>query len=218
MHAAHQTAAFRSFRNLRPLTRALVCVCGVVWIVCAVAPNDRLTWALEQIATVIVVVCLIGVRSVRLSDLSLIGLAVLFVAHTTGTHFTYSATPYDPVFQWLTGHSLNDALGWDRNHYDRLVHLLWGLCLTLPMQEFCVQRLRLRAFAAYHLSLHLVLSTSAIYELLEWSAAVVFGEGGTEYLGTQGDVWDAQADIAISIIGWAIVAAASLARHQVRGR
>ena len=216
MQAAPQTAATRSLRNVRPLTWGLVSVCALVWLVCAVSPNDRLTWALEQVATAIVAACLISVRSVRLSDLSLIGLCGLFVAHTVGTHFTYSATPYDPLFEWLTGYSFNDVVGWDRNHYDRFVHLLWGLCLTLPLQEYCVQRLHLGTVAAYLLSLHLVLSTSAIYELLEWAAAVVFGEGGTEYLGTQGDVWDAQADIAISIIGWAIVTAAGLVRFGLR--
>ncbi len=182
----------------------LVALCAGVWIACAIQPLDRQTWLLEQIATVLAVTALLAIRGVRWSVTSLAGLALLFVVHTVGTHYTYSLTPYEAWLQALTGFSAADLFGWERNHYDRFVHFLWGLCITLPAYEFLCQRLSLTRVAAHHLSLHIILSTSAIYELLEWSAAVVFGEGGTAYLGTQGDPWDAQADIAFSIAGWTL--------------
>lgn len=195
-----------------------VALCAGVWVVCAIHPHDRQTWLLEQIATALAIATLAGIRGVRWSVTSLGGLALLFVVHTVGTHYTYSLTPYDAWLQAATGLSAADLFGWERNHYDRFVHFLWGLCITLPAYEFLRQRLGLTRVAASHVSLHIVLSTSAIYELLEWSAAVVFGEGGTAYLGTQGDPWDAQADIAISIAGWTVCTAVHLAAHTWRKR
>lgn len=195
----------------------LIAVCAVVWSLCAFDPIDRLTWALEQIATVLVILALLIQRGVRYSFSSWLGLAGLFCAHTIGTHYTYSLTPYNEGFMYLAGVSINDLLGWERNNYDRLVHLLWGLCMTQPICETFLQRLRTSTRAARHLSFHVVLSTSAGYELLEWAAAVVFGDGGLAYVGSQGDIWDAQADIAICIVGWALVVALQMARHGLRG-
>ena len=100
---------------------------------------------------------------------------MLFCAHTAGTHYTYSLTPYDAWLTMLSGVSLDELFGWERNQYDRLVHLLWGLCMTQPICETLQQRLQASNRAAANLSFHVVLSTSALYELLEWFAAVVFG-------------------------------------------
>ncbi|MCP5178643.1 MAG: DUF2238 domain-containing protein [Pseudomonadales bacterium] len=186
-------------------TWLLAGICAAVWVWSGIQPEDRLTWGLEQIASVLVIAALLLQRGVRYSTGSLAMLAVLFCAHTAGTHYTYSLTPYDAWFQALTGQSLDAALGWQRNNYDRVVHFLWGLCMTQPMLETLEQRLRCTFRASANLSFHVVLSTSALYELLEWAAAVMFGEGGQAYLGTQGDVWDAQADIAIALAGWALV-------------
>lgn len=109
---------------------ALVVFCAVVWVIAAIGPIDRVTWGLEQVATGLVMAAIWMQTGVRYSTASLAGLALLFGAHTVGTHYTYSLTPYDSWINALNGHSLNEALGWERNHYDRLVHLLWGLCLT----------------------------------------------------------------------------------------
>ncbi len=204
-------------RAIRMEIWALIAVCAVVWLMCAIDPVDRMTWALEQIATVMVLIAISMQRSVRYSFSSLLGLAVLFCAHTIGTHYTYSLTPYNDWFLAFTGVSIDDLVGWDRNNYDRLVHLLWGLCLTQPICETFLQRLQASHRAASHLSLHVVLSTSAIYELLEWAAAVTFGEGGTAYVGAQGDSWDAQADIAICLVGWGLVVGLRTIRHVLPG-
>lgn len=198
--------------------RVLIAVCAMVWLLCAFGPIDRLTWALEQIATVLVVLALLMQRGVRFSFSSWLGLAALFCAHTVGTHYTYSLTPYNEWFFYMTGVSINDMVGWERNNYDRLVHLLWGLCMTQPICETFLQRLQTSLRAARHLSFHVVVSTSALYELLEWGAAVTFGDGGLAYVGAQGDIWDAQADIAICIAGWALVVVLQMARFGLRGR
>ncbi|MBT8096175.1 MAG: DUF2238 domain-containing protein, partial [Woeseia sp.] len=109
---------------------------------------------------------------------------------------------YDRWMTSLFGTGLNDMLGWDRNHYDRIVHFLWGLFLTYPIREIVLRVSRARGFWAYLLPFLIVISTSTIYELIEWLAALVFGEGlGIAFLGTQGDIWDAQKDMALALFG-----------------
>lgn len=201
-------------RILHSENRPLIALCVMVWILSALGPEDRLTWLLEQIATVLVITVLMLQTGVVYSRAALTGLALLFCAHTIGTHYTYSLVPYDAWLQAIGSGSLNELMGWERNQYDRLVHVLWGLCLTQPICETLEQRLRAGSRAASHLSLHIVLSTAAIYELLEWAAAMVFGDGGLAYVGAQGDFWDAQADIAVCLIGWLVVMLLRLLGHS----
>lgn len=186
------------------ITRILIAICAVVWLTCAVNPADFEAWLLEQFATLCALFVLVWCmrQRIRFSTSAKISFAALFIAHTIGTHFTYSLTPYNQFAQALTGVSLHDLFGWQRNHYDRFVHLMYGACLALPAADVITQQLRVSTFAARFLAFHLIVSTSAIYELVEWSAAVLFGdELGALYLGTQGDMWDAQADIALAGVG-----------------
>lgn len=187
--------------------RVLLLLCGVVWVWSAIAPYDAATWRMEQIASLFMVGLLLLLRrTVTFSLPSMLGIAALFCIHTVGTHYTYSLTPYNDWSTALFGSSINDWFQWTRNHYDRFVHLAYGLCLTLPISEALTQKLKLQGGPSHFLSVQLVLSTSALYELMEWSAAIVFGgDVGTAYLGTQGDVWDAQADIALAMAGSLLV-------------
>ena len=185
-------------------TQTLLVVCVGVWIACAINPFDFEAWLLEQFATLcaLAVLAWCAWRKIRFSTTDKISIAVLFVVHTVGSHFTYSLTPYDSFLQSSIGLSLHDLTGWQRNQYDRFVHLMYSVCLALPSAAVLTQRLRTSAFTARFLAFHLIISTSALYELVEWRAALLFGQGlGALYLGTQGDTWDAQADIALAGIG-----------------
>ena len=186
------------------LSQVLIVICAVVWLVCAIRPWDVEAWLLEQVATVCALAVLMWClrAGIRFSTGSQICIAAMIVAHTVGTHFTYSLTPYDEFIKSITSVSVNELFGWQRNHYDRFVHLLFGLLVSVPTAEAVQQRLQLRASTAAIMSVHIILSTSALYELLEWTAALTFGADlGNHYLGTQGDVWDAQADIALAGAG-----------------
>jgi putative membrane protein len=120
--------------------------------------------------------------------------------HAVGAHYTYSLVPIDEV---------TNLLGSSRNHYDRLVHFCYGLCLVLPLRELLMLHAKVRGFWSYFLPLDLVMSTSLLYELLEWAAAVVFGGGlGATFLGTQGDEWDAHKDMLMAAAGGLIAALA----------
>lgn len=191
-----------------------------VWLALAIAPVDRATWALENALLVGGVGLLVGARRrLGLSRLSY-GLIFLFLLlHAVGAHYTYSLTPYDEWFRAGTGRSLDAALGWERNQYDRLVHFAYGLLLALPMREVLQRELGVAGFWSYLLPFTLMTSTSFVYELIEWGAALVFGgDLGIAYVGAQGDVWDAHKDMALAALGTLVtlggVALASAARSS----
>ena len=198
---------------------ALLTLCSASWTITAIAPHDLEAWALEQIATLLCLGLVVWTaRHVTYSLGCWVGLAVLFILHTIGTHFTYSLTPYDEFLNSLVGVSINDSMGWERNHYDRIVHFVFGLTTARVFFEYLHAKLTTSHPMAWFLALHLVLSTSAIYELMEWAAAAVFAaEAGAMYLGTQGDIWDAQVDILLAGIGACLsIALSCFPRNSLR--
>lgn len=126
--------------------------------------------------------------------------------HEVGAHHTYSEVPYEAWWRRLTGGSFNALFGWDRNNFDRIIHVLYGLLLAYPVREIFLHLVKVRGFWSYFLPLDLTLSSSALYEMIEWAAAEAFGgDLGVAYVGTQGDPWDAQKDMALAA-GGALVA------------
>lgn len=122
--------------------------------------------------------------------------------HEIGAHYTYAEVPYDQFFITNLGFSLNDFMGWERNHFDRLVHFLFGLLLAYPIREFYCRIADSKGFWSYFFPLELTMAASMMFELFEWGAAEIFGgELGVAYLGTQGDVWDAHKDMALASLG-----------------
>lgn len=114
--------------------------------------------------------------------------------HVVGSHFTYAEVPF--------GYTLQEWCGTDRNMYDRLVHLSFGLLLSYPVREVFIRVSRARGFWGFYLPVELTLAFSAIYELIEWgTAANVDASAGLAFLGAQGDVWDAQKDMAMAGLG-----------------
>lgn len=193
---------------------------ALLWTVLAINPADRSAWLLEN-ALVLLLFCLLWFirRQFRFSNASLLLILLFLSLHTLGSHYTYSEVPYDQWWQALTGHTLNSVFGWERNHYDRLVHFSYGLLLAYPIREFFLRIVEVRGFWAYFLPLDFTLSTSALYELIEWGAAEVFGgDLGMHYLGTQGDIWDAHKDMGLAALGalLAMLTAAAINRHARR--
>jgi len=173
----------------------------------AISPHDRADWALENGLLVIGVVVLVATR--RALPLSRVSYTLIFLflcLHSVGAHYTYSEVPYDEWFATLTGRTLSSLTGASRNHYDRLVHLAYGLLLAYPIREVFLRVAEVRGFWGYYLPLDVTMATSMLYELIEWAAAELLGgELGTAYLGSQGDPWDAQKDMALATAG-AVVA------------
>jgi putative membrane protein len=175
----------------------------VLWAALAIAPNDRADWLLENVLLIAGAAVLIATRRVLpLSGVSYTLILVFFCLHIIGAHYTYAEVPYDSAFRSLTGQSFNELVGWKRNNYDRVVHFSYGLLLAYPIRELFLRVANVRGFWGYFLPLDLTMSTSMIYELIEWLSAVWFGgDLGTAFLGSQGDEWDAQKDMALASLG-----------------
>ena len=193
---------------------------AVEFAVLAISPISRSTWLLENALTVAAVAGLaLSYRRFRFSRVSYTMIFVFLTFHEIGAHYTYSLVPYDAFTQRWLGFSLDAALGFERNMYDRWVHFAYGLLLAYPIREIFLRIADVRGFWGYFLPLDLTMSTSMIYELIEWGAAVVFGgDLGTAYLGTQGDEWDAHKDMALASLGAVITMAVTLAINRGLGR
>lgn len=192
-----------ALRDHSPLARHLGAVLGVIWLALAIAPAYRQDWLLENVLVVIAVPLLARYGpSLRLSDASYVCLFIFFTLHLIGAHYTYSEVPYDRWYTWVTERTLSADLGLERNQYDRLVHFLYGLLMALPVIELLDARARPSGLWRWLLPVLFLLSHGGIYECIEWLAASVFGgELGQAYLGTQGDVWDAQKDTSLAAMG-----------------
>jgi putative membrane protein len=176
---------------------------AVVWTALAIRPWYRADWAVENILVVLFVIAVVAFhRRSLFSRLSYTLIFLFLCLHEVGAHYTYAKVPYDAWFQKLTGHTFNSLVGWERNNFDRVIHFLYGFMLAYPIREIFLRVANVRGFWGYFLPLYLTLSTSSLFELIEWGAAEVLGgDLGAAYLGTQGDIWDAHKDMALASLG-----------------
>jgi putative membrane protein len=176
---------------------------AIEWVALAIRPLFRADWMVENILVVLAVPILAFTsRSFPFSRVSYTLIFIFLCMHEIGAHYTYAKVPYDTWFQALTGSTLNSLLGWQRNHFDRFAHFGFGLLLAYPIREIFMRVADARGFWAYYLPLDVTMASSALFELIEWTAAEVFGgDLGAAYLGTQGDPWDTHKDIALASLG-----------------
>ena len=197
----------------------LLCAFCIVWTALAIAPLYRQDWLLENVVVLTTVPLFVAtIARLRFSNVAYTLLFIFLFAHEIGAHFTYSSVPYDQLFRDLTGQSVDTSLGFTRNHYDRLVHFLYGFLLLPLATELFEAKAHLRGLLAFWTPVLFIEATSAIFELIEWLAAVAFGgELGQAYLGTQGDVWDAQRDMALALLGAVLMQSALTVWRKLRG-
>lgn len=184
-----------------------IVVAALIWS--GISPNDRLTWAMEIAPVLIALPILIGTARRFPLTRMVFGLIVMHaVILIVGGKYTYAEMP---VFNWI-----RDAFHLARNHYDRLGHFVQGFVPAMIIRELLLRRTGLAR--GPWLAAVIVLSClgiSALYELIEWQAAVILGSGADAFLATQGDVWDTQKDMALAGIG-AITALILLSRAHDR--
>jgi putative membrane protein len=171
----------------------------ITWGVLAIQPVDRKDWLLENILAVAVVAVLVGTyRRFAFSDLSYAVLALFLLLHAVGAHYTYAKVPL--------GFWMKDAFDLSRNHFDRIVHFAFGLLLAYPAYELSLRAGNLRRGWAIGMAALAVTALSGLFEVIEsWVAQLTNPELGDAYLGTQGDVWDAQKDMTMAVVGAMIV-------------
>jgi putative membrane protein len=167
----------------------------IVWSSSLIGTIDINNWILENILTFLFIVFLIlTYRKYKFSDLSYLLICVYLCLHVYGSKYTYAENPL--------GFYLAEVFGSERNFYDRIVHFSFGFLLAYPMREMFLRWLKYPPKVSWLLPIEITLSVSAFYELIEWGVADVFFKAqGDAYLGTQGDIWDAQKDIALAFAG-----------------
>jgi putative membrane protein len=166
-----------------------------IWVNTLIGTNDLNNWFLENTLTVLFMLFLIfSFRKYQFSDLSYLLICVYLCLHVYGAKYTYAENPF--------GYWLKDYFHFERNHYDRILHFCFGFLLAYPMRELFLKWLKYPKTVSWILPIEITLSVSGLYELIEWAVADVFFKAqGDAYLGTQGDIWDAQKDIFMAFMG-----------------
>ena len=174
---------------------ALLVAYVTIFILSGIAPHNSFDWLLEDLLSILALIILtVSYRSFQFSDLSYLLIFLFMAMHTLGSHYTYSLVP---VGAWM-----EKTFEFDRNHYDRVVHFAFGLLLAYPVREFIRNRLFASGLVSSIITVAFLISSSASYEVIEWIVAqIVDPEAGIAYMGTQGDVFDAQKDMALAGLG-----------------
>jgi putative membrane protein len=192
---------------------ALLLAAFAVWFVAwGVSPSYREDWLLENLLVFAAVPGLVWAhRRLRFSNGAYLCLFVFFCLHEVGAHYTYSEVPYR---EWLPALAVTE-----RNHYDRLVHFTYGLLVAPSLFQVFEAYAPGRAAWRWLLPATSMFGHSVIYEGVEWAAAVMFGgDLGVAYLGTQGDPWDAQKDMALAALGTVLSLCAIAGREALTRR
>jgi putative membrane protein len=191
------------------LDAALAAIVIAALVVSGIAPYDRLTWLMEVLPAIVALPLIAATRrSYPLTALLTVLIALHCLVLIGGGAYTYARVPF--------GFWLQDLLGTVRNPYDKIGHLMQGFVPAMVAREILlrgdyVHGRRMTGF----LCICVAMAISAVYELIEWAAAVSLGQGADEFLGTQGDVWDTQSDMLMALIG-ASTAIALLSRWHDR--
>ena len=183
----------------RNLLLAIAALAALSWFR-APYPQDMI---LQHIPTAVV---LLGwpflARRFPVSNTAATHLAAFLLLHVLGARYLYSNVPYDLWTRHLFHIDLTTAFSLRRNHFDRLVHFAFGLLFVRPVWEILVRHFRVPRRFAYYGAFEFVLAWSMLYELFEWGLTIVLApESADAYNGQQGDLWDAQKDMAFALVG-----------------
>jgi putative membrane protein len=175
--------------------RVLLAAYVLLFIALGIDPYSRQVWWAENIPIVAIATTLVimYVRGVRVSNFAYVLMSVLLFLHTIGGHYTFERVPFD----WVT-----HAFGFERNHYDRIAHFSVGFYAFAMAELLITRNLVARRWIAYAFAIFAIGTVAAVYEIIEWIyAATAGGTAGAAFLGSQGDIWDAQKDMLADISG-----------------
>ena len=173
----------------------LTTIVSLTWVWAAIEPVYYDDWLLENILVGIFALLIFGTGwKFEFSQLSYLLMSIFIILHIIGSHYTYAEVPW--------GVDLGHLIGSERNMYDRLVHLLFGVLFIYPLRELSVRIAKAKGFWGYFIPFMVISAFAGFYEILEWAAAVTIDpEAGAAFLGSQGDIWDAQKDMILAMIG-----------------
>ena len=176
----------------------------------AIHPVSRPTWVSENITVLCIVVPLVimYLAGVRFSNAAYLWMAVLIYLHTIGGHYTFAKVPFD----WVT-----NLIGAQRNHFDRVAHFSVGFYAYAIMEFVESRRLSTRRAFSLVFAIAAIFAVASIFEIIEWLyAASASADAGAEFLGSQGDIWDAQKDMLADGLGAIVVSILYHLTHRGR--
>lgn len=168
---------------------------ALLFLVLAFNPLDRATWFVENLTVWIILAVILGLywRGIRFSKIAYALMFVLVYLHTIGGHWTFALVPFD----WIT-----DFFGFSRNHFDRIAHFSVGFYAFAVAEWIWNKRLVGNKFLLFTYPIFVIATVAMSYEVIEWIyAASANPEAGAAYLGSQGDIWDAQKDMLADTLG-----------------
>ncbi|MGD9641442.1 MAG: DUF2238 domain-containing protein [Elusimicrobiales bacterium] len=180
----------------------------LVWFAAlAVNPYSREVWFAENLPMVLIVAALAATyRRFAFSNTSYVMMSVLLFLHTAGGHYTFERVPFGAV---------TDLFGFTRNHFDRIAHFSVGF-YAYPIAEFIFRKgyTRSKGLLAFT-GVTAIFTVAAVYEIVEWwYAAAADPAAGLAFLGSQGDIWDAQRDMLADGLGAICASALFLLRYD----
>ena len=190
-------------RNFNSVIVSTVAV-FIVMVLASIEPLEWSSYLLHQLGTLLfLALMMITYHYCHISSRSYVLAALFLVIHIIGARYLYSYVPYDEWTQQLFGIRLSEWFGWQRNMYDRLVHFSYGLLLFGAMAEISKSLFKIQSIKLLiAIALMINMSSSLLYELLEWGIATTLSPKAAEaYNGQQGDIWDAHSDMALALLG-----------------
>tara|TARA_Y100000296_G_scaffold83104_1_gene113324 strand:+ start:402 stop:1010 length:609 start_codon:yes stop_codon:yes gene_type:complete len=176
--------------------KVLLVLFFIIWLGLAINPFYRNVWIAENILTVFFIGLLIlTYNKFRFSNLSYTLLFLFMILHTIGGHYSYTEMP---LFD-----SIKDEFNLERNHYDRVAHFLFGLIFFVPLYELVAKKFKIQGHWGFLFVFLIISSLKGIFEVLEYGYILVTENEiiNINYLGMQGDLWDAQKDIFLGMMG-----------------
>ena len=176
--------------------RILLILFLIIFLISAVNPNYMIVWVYENIITIVFLFLLIiTYKKFKFSNLTYTLLFILLVLHAIGSHYSYSEMPLFDL--------IKDNFNLERNNYDRLVHFLFGFIFYFPVYEIISWKFKIKSFWAYLIAFLIITGFKGIYEVIEYVSILISKNDviGTNFLGMQGDQWDAQKDMILGMIG-----------------
>ena len=177
------------------LPESLLIIFLIAWIFFAIDPLYRFDWVLENIVIFLgLPIVIFSYFKFRLSNFSYFLIFLFAILHIMAAHYTYGSTPW--------GNWLSEIFNWERNHYDRIVHFIYGFLMSYISIEILYKYVTKRKIINYLLTFSIIVAVGAIYEIAEFIVGIYAKPGaGLAFLGFQGDIWDTQKDMLLQLIG-----------------
>lgn len=192
--------------TLDPIKKLSLLFVVSVFVLTWINPRWPTDQALHSSLTIVGLIWLLWhTKKYSMKNLDFFAICFLIAIHCVAARWLYSNVPYDEWFKTAFNWSPQEAFGFERNHFDRLIHFLYGICFMPAVANFIRVKNNTSMRAALAIGLMLIMASSLIYEWAEWAIALFMSpEQAEAYNGQQGDVWDAHMDMLLATLGAAL--------------